>query len=115
MGKLSTKNNLYLLLTYVTFIGKINYKDEVPHGGEETIVPDKMFQRSQKLLRKGTRSAERFATSTASYCVACFVAALADGDVRTRPRLYCITATAAASIPAVPIRLCCDSTTSLAA
>ncbi len=49
-----TKNSLYALLTNVTYLGQIKYKDEV-HAGEHTaIVTQDQFDRVQKtLLRNG--------------------------------------------------------------
>ena len=51
-GKLFTKNSLYSLLTNVTYVGKIKYKDEVHNGEHEAIVADELFQRAQTLLQR---------------------------------------------------------------
>ena len=53
-GRLFTKNNLYALLTNVTYLGQIKYKDEVHNGEHIAIVPQDQFDRVQKtLLRNG--------------------------------------------------------------
>ncbi len=49
-----TKNSLYALLTNVTYIGQIKYKDEVHAGEHAAIVTPDQFDRLQKtLLRNG--------------------------------------------------------------
>ena len=58
-GKLFTKNSLYSLLTNVTYIGKIKYKDEVHNGEHEAIVPDKLFQQTQTLLQRNGHTGGR--------------------------------------------------------
>ncbi|MDP6447690.1 MAG: recombinase family protein, partial [Pirellulaceae bacterium] len=58
-GKLFTKNSLYSLLTNVTYIGKIKYKDEVHNGEHEPIVPDELFQRAQTLLQRNGHTGGR--------------------------------------------------------
>ncbi len=42
-GRLFTKNSLHALLTNVTYIGQIRYKDEVHHGEHTGIVPPDLF------------------------------------------------------------------------
>lgn len=51
-GRLVTKNNVHALLTNVTYIGQIRYKDEVHHGEHTGIVPPELFQRVQTLLQR---------------------------------------------------------------
>jgi site-specific DNA recombinase len=58
-GKLFTKNSLYSLLTNVTYIGKIKYKDEVHAGEHESIVPDRLFQQAQTLLQRNGHTGGR--------------------------------------------------------
>lgn len=58
-GKLFTKNSLYALLTNVTYVGKIKYKDEVHEGEHEAIVPDKLFQQAQTLLQRNGHTGGR--------------------------------------------------------
>ncbi len=58
-GKLFTKNSLYSLLTNVTYIGKVKYKDEVHNGEHEAIVPDKLFQQAQPLLQRNGHTGGR--------------------------------------------------------
>ncbi len=53
-GRLFTKNNLYALLTNVTYLGQIKYKDEVHNGEHTAIIAHELFDRVQKtLLRNG--------------------------------------------------------------
>jgi site-specific DNA recombinase len=55
-GRTFTRNALYKLLTNVTYIGKIKYKEET-HGGEHTaIVPVELFERVQANLKRNGRS-----------------------------------------------------------
>jgi site-specific DNA recombinase len=56
---LFTKNSLYALLTNVTYIGRIKYKDEVHAGEQEAIVSDEMFQRVQTLLARNGHAGGR--------------------------------------------------------
>lgn len=58
-GKLFTKNSLYSLLTNVTYVGKIKYKDEVHNGEHEAIVADELFQRAQTLLQRNGHTGGR--------------------------------------------------------
>ncbi|MBN2294219.1 MAG: recombinase family protein [Pirellulales bacterium] len=55
-GRLFNKNNLYGLLTNVTYIGKIRYKDEVYEGQHQGIVDPEIFERVQRLLRLNHRT-----------------------------------------------------------
>ncbi len=58
-GRLFTKNSLHALLTNVTYLGQIRYKDEV-HKGEHTgIVPPDLFQRVQSLLQRNGHTGGR--------------------------------------------------------
>ena len=55
-GRAFNKNSLYGLLTNVTYLGKIRYKDEI-HDGEHTgIVDPETFKNVQKLLRTNHRT-----------------------------------------------------------
>jgi site-specific DNA recombinase len=56
---LFTKNSLYALLTNVTYIGKIKYKDEVHDGEHERIVPDDLFAKAQTLLHRNGHTGGR--------------------------------------------------------
>ncbi|MCC7475624.1 MAG: recombinase zinc beta ribbon domain-containing protein [Pirellulales bacterium] len=58
-GRGFAKNNLYALLTNVTYIGQINYKDEVHRGEHMPIVPDELFQRVQALLARNGHTGGR--------------------------------------------------------
>ncbi|MCO6458904.1 MAG: recombinase family protein [Pirellulaceae bacterium] len=58
-GKLFTKNSLYSLLTNITYIGKIKYKDEVHAGEHEAIVSDKLFRQAQTLLQRNGHTGGR--------------------------------------------------------
>ncbi len=51
-GLAITKSRLYHLLTNVTYIGKIRYKDEVHEGEHEAIVDGDLFERVQIMLRE---------------------------------------------------------------
>ncbi len=58
-GQLFTKNNLHALLTNVTYIGQIRYKDEVHRGEHTGIVPPDLFQRVQSLLQRNGHTGGR--------------------------------------------------------
>ena len=49
-GLVITKSRLYHLLTNVTYLGKIRYKEEVHEGEHEAIVEDAIFQRVRETL-----------------------------------------------------------------
>ncbi len=51
-----TKTRLHHLLTNVTYVGKIRYKDEVHLGEHEGIVDDAVFDRVQSMLRENGQS-----------------------------------------------------------
>jgi site-specific DNA recombinase len=58
-GRLFTKNSLYALLTNVTYVGQLKYKDEVHQGEQEAIVPDELFRRAQTLLKRNGHTGGR--------------------------------------------------------
>jgi site-specific DNA recombinase len=58
-GRLFTKNSLYALLTNVTYIGQIKYKDEVHRGEHEPLVPDELFAKAQALLARNSHAGGR--------------------------------------------------------
>jgi site-specific DNA recombinase len=51
-GKQFTKTSLYSLLTNVTYIGKITYKDEVHNGEHAAIISPDIWQQVQILLQR---------------------------------------------------------------
>ena len=51
-----TKANLYKLLTNVTYLGKLKYKDEVHDGEHAAIVSPDLWQRVQSLLQHNGRT-----------------------------------------------------------
>jgi len=51
-----TKTSLHKLLTNVTYIGKLKYKDEVHAGEHAAIVTDDIWQRTQVLLQRNGRT-----------------------------------------------------------
>ncbi|WDI40474.1 recombinase family protein [Bremerella sp. P1] len=55
-GKRFTKTSLHKLLTNVTYIGKLRYKDEVHDGEHEAIVSTDVWQRVQSLLSRNGRT-----------------------------------------------------------
>jgi site-specific DNA recombinase len=55
-GKQFTKTSLYKLLTNVTYLGKITYKEEVHDGEHSAIVSADVWQRVQALLRRNGRT-----------------------------------------------------------
>ncbi|MCX7429089.1 MAG: recombinase family protein [Planctomycetia bacterium] len=55
-GKQFTKTSLYKLLTNVTYLGKITYKEEVHDGEHTAIVSTEIWQRVQALLRRNGRA-----------------------------------------------------------
>lgn len=55
-GRMFDKNSLWHLLTNVTYIGKIKYKDEIHKGEHEAIVNEEIWQRVQARLRHNGRS-----------------------------------------------------------
>ncbi len=65
-GRAFTRNALYKLLTNVTYIGKIKYKEETHEGEHAAIVPVELFNRVQDNLKRNGQSGEHwFATSIA--------------------------------------------------
>jgi site-specific DNA recombinase len=58
-GRPFTKNSLYALLTHVTYIGQLRYKDEIHVGEHEGIVPEKLFQQVQSLLQRNGHTGGR--------------------------------------------------------
>jgi site-specific DNA recombinase len=55
-GRDFTKNAIYKLLTNVTYIGKIRYKDETHEGEHDAIVPLDLFRRVQNQLKANGQS-----------------------------------------------------------
>ena len=55
-GKPFTKTSLHKLLTNITYIGKLRYKDEVHDGEHDAIVSAEMWQRVQTLLSRNGRT-----------------------------------------------------------
>ena len=55
-GRHFDKNSVWHLLTNVTYIGKVKYKDEIHEGEHQAIVPDEIWQRVQAKLRHNGRS-----------------------------------------------------------
>lgn len=55
-GKAFTKTSLHKLLTNVTYIGKLRYKDEIHDGEHEAIVSTDVWQRVQSLLNRNGRT-----------------------------------------------------------
>ncbi|QDU28840.1 DNA-invertase hin [Anatilimnocola aggregata] len=58
-GRSFDKASVYQLLTNVTYIGKIRYKDEVHRGEHQPIVDDAVFERAKSLLEKNGRTGGR--------------------------------------------------------
>ena len=58
-GRPFDKTNLYQLLTNVTYIGKIRYKDEVHQGEHEGIVDPEVFAKTQEMLTANGRAGGR--------------------------------------------------------
>ena len=50
------KNSLWHLLTNITYIGKLRYKDEVHDGEHEAIIGDDLWQRVQSKLQRNGRT-----------------------------------------------------------
>ena len=55
-GRLFDKNSLFKLLTNVTYLGKIRYKDEILPGQHSPIVNADVFNQVQELLRRNGRN-----------------------------------------------------------
>lgn len=55
-GREFTKNAVYKLLTNVTYIGKIRYKEETHDGEHDAIVPLELFERVQAQLKANGQS-----------------------------------------------------------
>lgn len=55
-GRSFDKNSLWQLLTNVTYIGQVKYKDEVHDGEHEAIVGNDLWQRVQIKLQRSGRS-----------------------------------------------------------
>lgn len=58
-GRLFDKNSLWHLLTNVTYIGKVKYKDEVHDGEHDAIVDGELWQRVQAKLKRNGRTGGR--------------------------------------------------------
>jgi site-specific DNA recombinase len=50
-GRPFTKTNLSRLLTNITYLGKVRYKDEIHQGEQPALIDQGMFDRVQVLLR----------------------------------------------------------------
>jgi site-specific DNA recombinase len=50
------KSSLFALLTNITYIGKVRYKEEVHPGEHEGIVPQDLFERVQATLKRNGRT-----------------------------------------------------------
>jgi DNA invertase Pin-like site-specific DNA recombinase len=50
-GRPFTKTSLYRLLTNVSYVGKVRYKDEIHQGEQPALVDTDTLQRVQTLLR----------------------------------------------------------------
>jgi len=55
-GRLFDKNSVFKLLTNITYLGKIKYKDEVHQGEHKAIVDEDLWQRVQDILRRNGRN-----------------------------------------------------------
>ena len=55
-GRPFDKGSLRQLLTCVTYLGKVKYKDEVHPGEHEAIVDESLWQRANQMLRANSRS-----------------------------------------------------------
>lgn len=55
-GSQFTKATLFRLLTNVTYIGKLGYKDEVNEGEQDAIINTEVWQKVQSLLRRNGRT-----------------------------------------------------------
>jgi site-specific DNA recombinase len=55
-GRVFTRNALYKLLTNVTYVGNIKYKDETHVGEHSAIVPVEVFERVQNNLKRNGQS-----------------------------------------------------------
>jgi site-specific DNA recombinase len=58
-GRPFDKSSIYQLLTNVTYIGKVRYKDEVHDGEHQPIVDADSFDRTQTILKRNGRSGGR--------------------------------------------------------
>ncbi|MEQ8789510.1 MAG: recombinase family protein [Pirellulaceae bacterium] len=55
-GRPFDKNSLWHLLTNVTYIGKVKYKDEIHNGEHEAIIDGDLWQRVQAKLKRNGRT-----------------------------------------------------------
>ncbi len=55
-GSQFTKATLFRLLTNVTYIGKLAYKEEIHEGEHDAIISAEVWQKVQSLLRRNGRS-----------------------------------------------------------
>ncbi len=55
-GSQFTKATLFRLLTNVTYIGKLGYKDEINEGEQDAIIDADVWQKVQSLLRRNGRT-----------------------------------------------------------
>jgi site-specific DNA recombinase len=58
-GKAFNKTRLHQLLTNVTYIGQIKYKDEVHEGEHEAIVDSEVFRKTQLALNRNSRNRDK--------------------------------------------------------
>lgn len=55
-GRPFDKNSLFKLLTNVTYLGKVTYRDEIHPGEQPAIVDEQIWQRVQSILQRNGRS-----------------------------------------------------------
>ena len=55
-GRSFNKNSLWSLLTNVTYLGKVKYKDEVHEGEHEAIIDEELWQSVQAKLKRNGRN-----------------------------------------------------------
>ena len=101
-GKPFDKNTLWHLLTNVTYMGKIKYKDEVHDGEHEAIVDRDIWQQVQSLLQRnrhsgGNSARNRFGAILKGllYCEACDCAMSPTHATRNNKRYRYYVCTAA--------------------
>jgi len=94
-GKPFEKNNLFRLLTNITYIGKINFKGEFFEGEHQAIIEVDLWRRVQDLLRRNGRNGGRLVRNKYGallkgllYCVPCEAAMVHACTVKNQTTRY---------------------------
>jgi len=94
-GRPFDKNSLWYLLTNITYVGKLRYKEEVHNGEHQAIISDELWQRVQTKLHNhgrtgGTKVRNRFGAILKGliHCVPCGCAMSPTHSTKDRTKRY---------------------------